>query len=82
MRDIQAGYKEELNRRERFETERLRLEGEIDMLRRTSHSNSLYDQDREGVTVESLQIKVDELQEQVDELEMFVCDQDTVSFFL
>ncbi len=79
MRDIQASYKEELNRREQFEKERLRLESEVDMLRRASHSDSLYDQDRQEVTVESLQIKVDDLQDQVDKLETFINDQDSVS---
>ncbi len=79
MRELQASYREELSRTERFEKERLHLEGELDMLRRASQDESLYDQDRQVVTMESLQLKVDELQAQVDELEEFVCDQDIVS---
>ena len=79
MREIQASYREELSRTEHFEKERLHLEGELDMLRRASQDESLYDQDRQVVTIESLQLTVDELQAQVDELEQFVCDQDIVS---
>ncbi|XP_064383629.1 early endosome antigen 1-like isoform X3 [Halichondria panicea] len=78
MRELQASYREELSRTERFEKERLHLEGELDMLRRASQDESLYDQDRQVVTMESLQLKVDELQAQVDELEEFVCDQDII----
>ena len=79
LRELQISYKQELHRREQIEREKLQLEGELDKLHQTALSGSLYDQERQAVTMESLQRKVDELQVEVDELQEFIIQQDTVS---
>ena len=79
LRELQISFKQEMSRREQLEREKLQLEGELDKLRQASFSESPYDQERQAVTIESLQRKVDELQLEVDKLQDFIVEQDTVS---